>query len=83
LYGYEKLKHLKKKMEVIILFRQLCIFQQMNDNEEALANSILNKALSKREKKEPRERTPKSKPKEQNPKCITKLHPDNQVMPSM
>jgi hypothetical protein len=49
-----------------------------------LANSILNKALSKREKKETkRERTPKSKPKEQNPKCITKFHSDNQVMPSM
>jgi len=47
LYGYEKLKHLKNKMEVIILFRQLCIFQQMNDDEEALANSILNKALGK------------------------------------
>jgi hypothetical protein len=38
-------------MEVIILFRQFRIFQQMND-DEALANSILNKALSTREKKE-------------------------------
>jgi hypothetical protein len=48
-------------MEVIILFRQFCIFQQMND-DEALANSVLNKALSKREKKEQRERTPQVQP---------------------
>jgi hypothetical protein len=79
LHGYEKLKHLKKKNGGNYLgFRQFCIFQQMND-DQALANSILNKALSKREKKEQRERTPKSKPKEQNPKCIPKDHPDNHV----
>jgi hypothetical protein len=62
----------------------------MND-DEALANSILNKALSTREKKEQRERTPKSNhnlfPIALNvkvpfiqPKCITKDYPNRHVL---
>jgi hypothetical protein len=63
LHGYEKLKHLKKK----------------NGGNYLGFRQFCIFQLSKREKKEQRERTPKSKPKEQNPKCIPKDHPDNHV----